>query len=90
MGTSPGEQPAEYSQPGSAPRTSAAQGPAIPADDSAMRIVLEWLGLVTPDRSRREPIAVPSWAPYAVAGVVTFAAAVLVAVVSVALRLLLG
>jgi hypothetical protein len=55
-----------------------------------MRIVLEWLGLVTPDRSRREPIAVPSWAPYAVAGVVTLAAAALVAAVSLALHLLLG
>jgi hypothetical protein len=32
-----------------------------------MRIVLEWLGLVGPDRSRREPVAVPGWAPVAVA-----------------------
>jgi hypothetical protein len=32
-----------------------------------MRVVLEWLGLVEPDRSRREPVAVPSWAPVAVA-----------------------
>jgi len=32
-----------------------------------MRIVLEWLGLVDPDRSRREPVAVPSWAPLAAA-----------------------
>jgi hypothetical protein len=28
--------------------------------------VLEWLGLIEPDRSRREPIAVPSWAPWVV------------------------
>jgi hypothetical protein len=28
-----------------------------------MRVVLEWLGLVDPDRSRKEPVAVPSWAP---------------------------
>ena len=32
-----------------------------------MRTVLEWMGLVAPDRSRREPVAVPAWAPYAVA-----------------------
>jgi len=54
-----------------------------------MRIVLEWLGLVAPDRSRREPIAVPSWAPYALAGAVTLGAAALVVGVSIALRLLL-
>jgi hypothetical protein len=32
-----------------------------------MRVVLEWLGVVDPDRSRTEPAAVPAWAPYAVA-----------------------
>ena len=31
-----------------------------------LRIVLEWLGLVEPDRSRREPIALPTWAPWLV------------------------
>jgi hypothetical protein len=31
-----------------------------------LRVVLEWLGLVEPDRSRREPIVLPSWAPWAV------------------------
>jgi hypothetical protein len=30
-------------------------------------VVLEWLGLVEPDRSRREPVALPSWAPWVVA-----------------------
>jgi hypothetical protein len=30
-----------------------------------LRVVLEWLGLVEPDRSRREPIALPSWASWA-------------------------
>jgi hypothetical protein len=46
-----------------------------------MRVVLEWLGLVEPDRSRREPVAVPGWAPVAVAttaallaGIVSFIA----------------
>ena len=29
-------------------------------------MVLEWLGLIEPDRSRREPIALPSWAPWVV------------------------
>ena len=49
-----------------------------------MRIVLEWLGLVEADRSRREPVAVPGWAPVAVAttvavlsGIVALAALVL-------------
>jgi hypothetical protein len=32
-----------------------------------MRVVLEWLGVVEPDRSRREPAAIPAWAPVAVA-----------------------
>jgi hypothetical protein len=32
-----------------------------------LRAVLEWLGLLEPDSSRREPIAVPRWAPFAVA-----------------------
>jgi hypothetical protein len=31
-----------------------------------MRIVLEWLGLVAPRGDRREPVAVPAWAPLAV------------------------
>ena len=39
-----------------------------------MRIVLEWLGIVGPDRSRREPVAVPSWAPVAVATTVALLA----------------
>jgi hypothetical protein len=53
-------------------------------DAGAMRVVLEWLGLVDPDRSRKEPVAVPSWAPVAtatagalLAGTVTFVASVL-------------
>ncbi|MDP9327605.1 MAG: hypothetical protein M3P10_05285 [Actinomycetota bacterium] len=37
-----------------------------------MRVVLEWLGLVEPDRSRREPVAVPGWAPVAVAATAAF------------------
>jgi hypothetical protein len=40
-----------------------------------LRDVLEWLGLIEPDRSRREPIALPSWAPWAVTGVLVGAAA---------------
>ena len=40
-----------------------------------LRVVLEWLGLVEPDRSRREPVAVPRWAPWAVALKLVFAAA---------------
>jgi hypothetical protein len=41
-----------------------------------MRVVLEWLGLVEPDRSRREPVAVPSWAPIAVASTLALLAGV--------------
>jgi hypothetical protein len=41
-----------------------------------MRIVLEWLGLVDPDGSRKEPVAVPSWAPLAVASAVAVVAGV--------------
>jgi hypothetical protein len=37
--------------------------------------VLEWLGLVEPDRSRREPIALPRWAPWLVSLLLVSAAA---------------
>jgi len=42
------------------------------ADDLPMRlrVVLEWLGVMEPDRSRREPVAVPAWAPYVVSLVI--------------------
>ena len=39
-------------------------------------MVLEWLGFVEPDRSRREPIALPRWAPWVVALLLVTAAAV--------------
>jgi hypothetical protein len=41
-----------------------------------LRVVLEWLGLIEPDRSSREPVALPSWAPWVVALVLVTAAAV--------------
>ncbi len=53
-----------------------------------MRVVLEWLGLVEPDRSRKEPVAVPSWAPVAVAGTVAVLAGLATLVVWAALRAL--
>ncbi len=40
-----------------------------------LRVVLEWLGLLEPDRSRREPVALPRWAPWAVAFLAVAAAA---------------
>lgn len=40
-----------------------------------LRVVLEWLGLLEPERSRREPVALPRWAPWAVALVAVGAAA---------------
>jgi hypothetical protein len=50
-----------------------------------LRLVLEWLGLIEPDRSRREPIALPRWAPWAVALVVVTAAALGAVLLSVLL-----
>ena len=53
-----------------------------------MRLVLEWLGLVEPDRSRKEPVAVPSWAPVAVAASVAFLAGLVALGTWIVLRLL--
>ena len=52
-----------------------------------LRIVLEWLGLIEPDRSRREPIALPSWAPWVVTGLLVGAAALGTVLVSALLGL---
>lgn len=38
-------------------------------------MVLEWLGLIQPDRSRREPVALPRWTPWVVALFAVVAAA---------------
>jgi hypothetical protein len=51
-----------------------------------LRAVLEWLGLLEPDPSRREPIAVPRWAPF----VVALALLVVAAVGAVAISAMLG
>jgi hypothetical protein len=48
-----------------------------------MRVVLEWLGLVGPDLARKEPVAVPAWAPYAVAGFIAIAVTALGAILRV-------
>jgi hypothetical protein len=52
-----------------------------------LRAVLEWLGVVEPDRSRREPIAVPRWAPYAVATILVVVAAIGAVAIEAALGL---
>jgi hypothetical protein len=52
-----------------------------------LRVVLEWLGLIEPDRSRREPIALPSWAPWVVSLLLVTAAALGAAVISAVLEL---
>ena len=52
-----------------------------------LRVVLEWLGLVEPDRSRREPIALPRWAPWLVSLLLVTAAALGALVVSALLGL---
>jgi hypothetical protein len=54
---------------------------------SEVRVVLEWLGLIEPDRSRREPIALPSWAPWAVTSLLVGAAALGAVVLSAVLGL---
>ena len=53
-----------------------------------MRLVLEWLGLVEPDRSRKEPVAVPSWAPVAVAASVALLAGLVALGTWIVLRLI--
>jgi hypothetical protein len=52
-----------------------------------LRVVLEWLGLIEPDRSRREPIALPAWAPWLVTGLLVAAAAIGALLVSALLGL---
>lgn len=53
-----------------------------------LRVVLEWLGFVEPDRSRREPIALPSWAPWVVTLSLVAAAALGAIVITVLLGML--
>ena len=52
-----------------------------------LRLVLEWLGLIEPDRSRREPIALPSWAPWVVTLLIVSVAALGALVISAVLGL---
>lgn len=59
--------------------TGAPRGP----NTSVMRLVLEWLGLVRPDPARREPVAVPSWGPAAVAAIIALTATGLAALARV-------
>jgi len=39
-----------------------------------MRALLEYLGLLEPERGRRDPIALPSWAPAALVGAIVVVA----------------
>jgi hypothetical protein len=50
-----------------------------------LRVVLEWLGLIEPERPRREPVALPGWAPWVVALTLVSAAAIGAAVLGVLL-----
>ncbi|MGH7540858.1 MAG: hypothetical protein ACRELC_07665 [Gemmatimonadota bacterium] len=52
-----------------------------------LRVVLEWLGLLEPDRSRREPIALPRWAPWVGAVLVVGVAAIVAFTLSALLGL---
>ena len=47
-----------------------------------LRLVLEWLGVVQPERPRREPVTLPRWAPWAVTFVAVGAAALAAAVLA--------
>ena len=61
-------------RPGGSPRSIAS--PESPSDPpsgrearrraSGMRALLEFLGIVAPDRTRREPVVLPTWARWAV------------------------
>jgi hypothetical protein len=51
-----------------------------------MRTMLELLGLVGPDPARKEPVAVPAWAPFAVAAILALMATAL----GVVLRVLIA
>jgi hypothetical protein len=53
-----------------------------------LRVVLEWLGLIEPERGRREPIALPSWAPWVVTLLMVGAAALGAIVITAVLGLL--
>lgn len=48
--------------------------------------MLEWLGLMRPDPARKEPVAVPAWAPFAIAAFIAVTATGLAAL----LRLIIG
>jgi hypothetical protein len=52
-----------------------------------LRLVLEWLGLIEPERGRREPSALPSWAPWVVTLLVVGTAAIGAVAVSALLAL---
>jgi hypothetical protein len=52
-----------------------------------VRVVLEWLGLIEPDRSRREPAALPGWAPWVVTFLIVLGAALGAVVISAVLGL---
>ena len=52
-----------------------------------LRAVLEWLGLVQPDPGRRDPVALPRWAPWVVSLLLVAAAAVGAVVLSALLGL---
>ena len=51
-----------------------------------MRTMLELLGLVGPDPARKEPVAVPAWAPYVVAAIIALTTTAL----GVAMRVLIA
>lgn len=53
-----------------------------------LRVVLEWLGLLEPDRDRREPVALPRWAPWVVTGLTVLASAIATALLGSLLGLL--
>jgi hypothetical protein len=86
-----GGQPGKYSQaasrrPQANPSTSVGESPMSMA--MRVRVVMEWLGLLQPDPSRREPAAVPAWAPYVIAASVALATGAIALITTLILRAL--
>lgn len=53
-----------------------------------VRLIFEWLGLAAPERGRKEPVALPTWAPVAVATVGALLTGLLGALLTLAARVL--
>lgn len=57
---------------------------------SGVRLIFEWLGLAEPEPGRKEPVALPAWAPAVVAPVGALLAGLVGGLILLAVRALLG